>query len=88
MVRVARKKAETSSYENIEVVQGTVFDLRDISFDTVVSSNAFHHFEDQPATIARIHALLKTGGTLVLEEFCNDYFPTWCMDITYKLLER
>ena len=47
MVHIARKKAEVSSYENIEVLQGTVFDLHNISFDGVVSSNAFHHFEDQ-----------------------------------------
>lgn len=88
MVREAQKKISISTYQNIEVIQGTVFDLHGISFDAIVTSNAFHHFEDQAAAIAQMYALLNTGGTLVLEEFCNDYILTKCMDIAYKLLEK
>ncbi len=88
MVREAQKKISTSKYQNIEVVHGTVFDLQDITFDAIVTSNAFHHFDDQAAAIAQMYALLDIGGTLVLEEFCNDYILTKCMDITYKLLEK
>jgi SAM-dependent methyltransferase len=41
-------------------------------FDAVVAQRSLHHFHDLDAALERIHALLRPGGMLVVDEFAWD----------------
>ncbi len=64
MARIAREKFQQ---ENVTVLCGDVEDT-DFGrlFDCVVVYNAFPHFPDPERLIARLSALLKSGGTLTV----------------------
>lgn len=65
MARLAAEKH--ADIENIKVICGdveqTVFDKK---FDSIVVYNAFPHFPDPEALIARLSSLLKEGGRLTI----------------------
>jgi ubiquinone/menaquinone biosynthesis C-methylase UbiE len=59
MLREARDRAPHAPW-----TQGNALQLpfRDESFDTVVSTEAFHWFPDQPAALEEMHRVLVPGG--------------------------
>lgn len=44
----------------------------EVSFDAVVASRSMHHIPDFQLGIQRIHALLRQGGLLIINEFAWD----------------
>lgn len=68
MVRVARR-------QGLEAAVGTAeaLPLPDRSFDLVVTTMSFHHWQDQAAGLAEIHRVLTPGGHLLLV----DATTTW-----------
>jgi ubiquinone/menaquinone biosynthesis C-methylase UbiE len=46
--------------------------VADGDFDAVVASVSLHHVEDIDATVAKIEALLRPRGLLILEEFAKE----------------
>ena len=72
MVRRAREKIERQGAENVTVTQMNLFDagLQEESFDAVMACNVLLYIEDRSAALARICALLKPQGTLLLVSDC------------------
>jgi ubiquinone/menaquinone biosynthesis C-methylase UbiE len=60
--------AHDGAARRIRWVQGDAVRLpfRDATFDTVVSTEAFHWFPDQPAALAQFHRVLQPGGRLLV----------------------
>jgi ubiquinone/menaquinone biosynthesis C-methylase UbiE len=44
------------------------------AFDVVTCANAFHLFLDQETALARMHALVRPGGTVCIVDWCREYF--------------
>ena len=72
MVRRAQEKAGRQGAENVTVTQTDLFDasLAEGSFDAVMACNVLLYIEDRAAALARIRALLKPQGTLLLVSDC------------------
>lgn len=72
MVRRAQEKAGRQGAENVTVTQTDLFDasLAEGSFDAVLACNVLLYIEDRSAALARIRALLKPQGTLLLVSDC------------------
>jgi ubiquinone/menaquinone biosynthesis C-methylase UbiE len=60
--------ARDGAAPGVHWVQGDALRLpfRDASFDTAVSTEAFHWFPDQPAAVTEFHRVLAPGGRLLV----------------------
>jgi len=72
MIEIAQGKVVDDKPKNVDFLQCTPFDeqLKDRSYDAVMAFSFLHLVEDLPATLARIHALLKPGGLLISKTVC------------------
>lgn len=72
MVRRAQEKVKAQGVENVTVTQTDLFDgcLAEGSFNAVLACNVLLYIEDRSAALARIRALLKPQGTLLLVSDC------------------
>lgn len=72
MVRRAQEKVKAQGVENVTVTQTDLFDgcLVEESFNAVLACNVLLYIEDRSAALARIRALLKPQGTLLLVSDC------------------
>ncbi|HEY4116342.1 MAG TPA: methyltransferase domain-containing protein [Byssovorax sp.] len=61
MLARAREKAPAAS---LHVARAEALPFEDGAFDYVVSSFAFHHFEDKPRALDELRRVLRKGGTL------------------------
>ena len=79
MLAHLRQKAAQSGIENIECVQGGFlsYDHQGAPADFVYSRHALHHLPDfwKALALARIAALLKTGGVLYLRDLIFSFEP-------------
>ena len=48
--------------------------LNDESADIIVSTSAFHFFRDREQSLQEIKRVLKQDGTLIIADWCGDYF--------------
>ncbi len=73
MIKIGAQKAEKAGIKNIEFAEGTLDDLiyADEEFDVILAHNVLHLIPDQHATLDRIHALLKPGGTFISKTICT-----------------
>lgn len=46
-------------------------------FDLILSSLAFQWFDDMPSAIARLHGLLRPGGSLIFSTMASRSFARW-----------
>ncbi len=74
MLAIARAKCE--AYPQVQFHASSVesLPLADQSIDLVVSANAFHYFNDSQAALVEMHRVVKPGGTVVILDWCRDYF--------------
>lgn len=73
MVRIARGKAAAQNIDNVTFHISAVDDdlpFEPESFDGVCAYSLLHLVEDRPATLARIHQLLKPGGFFISSTVC------------------
>jgi len=47
--------------------------FKDNSFDTVVSTNAFHFFPQPEEALFEMSRVLRRGGNLIVTDWCDDY---------------
>jgi len=70
MLAAGKEEAEKSGITNIQFINGYVdaipFDGQ--YFDTVFTSNGFHHFPEVEKPFAEMHRVLKRGGQLVIKD--------------------
>ena len=72
MIDIAKEKGRNQQVENVDFVQATPFDavLENKSYDVVLAFNLLHLFEDAPAAVRRVGALLKPGGLFISKTPC------------------
>lgn len=66
----AKAVAELGWRVEVVDVDGTV--LPGAPFDVALSQLAFHHFDDVPAVLSRIHAALNPGGRVIIADLDHD----------------
>lgn len=73
MLRIARQKAAAAGVDNITFHHTPISTLPPFgraSFDAVCAFNIFHLLADRPATLSKLHALLKPGGHFISTTPC------------------
>lgn len=72
MIRIARGKAETEAVANVSFHVGALdsCEFEPGSLDGICAYSLLHLVDDLPATLGRIHRLLKPGGFFVSSTVC------------------
>jgi len=72
MIEIAEKKAAEEGLSNLtfECADTERYSPPAERYDAVLALNVFHLLKDRPATLARIHAMLKPGGVLITSTAC------------------
>lgn len=67
MIEMANRKKEGLKIDNIDFVQGTIFDRRfeKETFNVILASDILHLVENAPGVVKRINELLKPGGMFI-----------------------
>ena len=68
MLEVGKEEAEKSGITNMQFINGYVEDIpfEDLSFDTVLTRLAFHHFAKMEQPFSEMNRVLKIGGQFVI----------------------
>ena len=89
MLGKAERKLARSGYTNVDFVLGSASDLTYESyFDYVLSTNAFHHFDDKAGVFSRVWRSLKPGGCFLVQDICDDFLLMKVVDLAGKIGER
>jgi ubiquinone/menaquinone biosynthesis C-methylase UbiE len=72
MLAIAREKAVAGKVDNVSFERATIddFPAPDESYDAILGLSILHLVKDRDATIAKVYALLKPGGTFVSSTAC------------------
>ena len=86
MLDVARRRLPAS----VELREGWADRLpyADESFDLLVSNNMFHYIAQPMAALREMRRVLRTGGTLVITDWCDDYLACRLCDWYLRLSNR
>ena len=86
MLAIARRRLPPS----IELREGSVEHLpfEDEQFDIVVSCSMFHYIHNPIAVLRQIHRVLRSGGQLVITDWCDDYIACRICDLYLRLFNR
>lgn len=73
MLTIAQQKLQP--YPNVHFQNASVSALPfpDMSFDTVISANAFHYFDDPNVALQEMKRVLKPHGDLIILDWCKDF---------------
>ncbi|MFC2011598.1 class I SAM-dependent methyltransferase [Chloroflexota bacterium] len=89
MIERARQKLVGFEYDNVEFEVGSGGSLDyNLCFDCVISTNAFHHFENKEDIFSRVRKSLKYYGVFIVQDICDDYFLMKMVDLAGKIGER
>ncbi len=85
MLRQARRRLP----DDVPLVEASATDLpfEDGAFEIVVSTSALHFFDAPVRALAEFHRLLTPDGRLVLTDWCTDFWTTWLVARSLRLLD-
>ena len=89
MIEQAKQKLAKFTYDNVEfgVRSGRSLDY-DNYFDCVLSTNAFHHFDEKEEIFSRVWKSLRDNGAFIIQDICDDYLLMKLLDFAGKIGER
>jgi ubiquinone/menaquinone biosynthesis C-methylase UbiE len=89
MIEQAKRKITEFKYDNVEFKEGSGSSLeyKDF-FDFVVCTNAFHHFGNKEEIFSRVRQSLKSNGTFIIQDFCDDSPVMKILDMGGKIGDR
>lgn len=89
MLGEAERKLAELGCANVEFVLESASDLSyEAYFDYVLSTNAFHHFDDKAGVFSRVWRSLKPGGCFLVQDICDDFLLMKVVDLAGKIGER
>ncbi len=74
MLAIANNKLEAYSQARLSLASATELPFAQQSFNLVICANAFHYLESPELTLAEIKRVLKPEGTIIILDWCRDYF--------------
>ncbi|WNZ28048.1 methyltransferase domain-containing protein (plasmid) [Leptolyngbya sp. NK1-12] len=73
MLAVARQKLQPYPNVRFQHASASALPFPDTSFDTVISANAFHYFDDPNVALQEMKRVLKPHGDLIILDWCKDF---------------
>ncbi|MEP3278727.1 MAG: class I SAM-dependent methyltransferase [Stappiaceae bacterium] len=72
MIDIGKEKARHQGIDNIDFLAAdSLVSNLEGPYDVILAHNLLHLVEDLPATLKRVHALLKPGGLFISKTFCK-----------------
>ncbi len=89
-VQAMREQARSRLPGAVELREGWAEALpsADGEFDVVVSCNMFHYVRQPEKALAEMRRVLRPGGTLVLTDWCDDYWTCRACDWYLRRFSR
>ena len=81
-----RRAGHADSCGAVAAADASRLPFADATFDVVVSTSAFHFFESPRAALAEITRVLRTGGRLVITDWCGDFVLCRARDVALRLM--
>jgi ubiquinone/menaquinone biosynthesis C-methylase UbiE len=89
MIEVAKQKLTKLAYTNVDFIVGSASDLDyDGYFDYVLSTNAFHHFDNKIEVFSKVWKALKYQGAFLAQDICDDFILMKLLDYLGRLGEK
>jgi ubiquinone/menaquinone biosynthesis C-methylase UbiE len=89
MIEQAKHNLAQFSFSNVELRVGSAHSLDyDNLFDYVLSTNAYHHFEDKEEIFSKVRNALRHRGIFILQDICDDYLAMKMLDLIGKIGEK
>jgi ubiquinone/menaquinone biosynthesis C-methylase UbiE len=89
MIERAKQHLSATSFTNMEFKVGSAGSLDyNGDFDYVLSTNAFHHFQEKEAIFNKVWKALKHNGTFIVQDICDDYLLMKIVDFMGKVGEK
>jgi len=89
MIEQAEQKLAKISCDNVEFKVGSGSSLDyDSYFNYVLSTNAFHHFEQKEEIFSKVWKSLKNNGVFIIQDICDDYLLMKMVDSMGKIGEK
>lgn len=80
MLAIAQQKLQPYPNVRFQRVSVSALPFSDASFDTVISANAFHYFDDPNIALQEMKRVLKPHGNLIILDWCKDFLVCWICD--------
>jgi ubiquinone/menaquinone biosynthesis C-methylase UbiE len=72
-VKQAEKSLSKFRFNNVDFKISDLYNLEfNETFDYVICVNSFHHFTDHMSAMKKIDDLLRSGGEVIIIDFCGD----------------
>lgn len=87
MLLRASGKADSLRVDRLQAHSGRL-PLASESFDRVICSNSFHHFDAPFSALREVRRVLRPGGSLTLTDWCDDYLSCKLCSLYLRLFDR
>lgn len=87
MLAIAQQKCHAYPNVSFHLSSATALPFANHSFDVVVCANAFHYFDDPHTALGEVKRVLKSNGTVVILDWCKDYFLCRVCDFVLKFVD-
>lgn len=84
MLAAARRKLEDRPVVSFVQASADALPFADAHFDLIASASAFHYFPRPVAALREMRRVLRSGGALVLLDWCRDLFPMPLLDVMLR----
>ena len=87
MLAVAKRKLAV--YPNVTFFNASASEIPfpEESFDRVVCASSFHFFDDPTRSLREMRRVLKTGGSVIILDWCRDYLICRLCDLCLRLFD-
>jgi ubiquinone/menaquinone biosynthesis C-methylase UbiE len=88
MLAIARRKCQNCPQVFFILAKASALPFANNSFETIVSANSFHYFEDPEIVLQEMKRVLKLEGRIIIIDWCRDFL--WCKicDLFLKIFDR
>lgn len=73
MLAIAQQKLQPYPNVRFQRASASALPFPDGSFDTVITANAFHYFDDPNVALQEMKRVLKPHGNLIILDWCKDF---------------
>lgn len=73
MIELAQQKLQSYSNVDFQLASAAALPFDDASFDTIISANSFHYFDDPNVALNEMKRVLKPNGNLIILDWCKDF---------------
>ncbi len=73
MIEMAQQKLQRYPNVLFQIASAASLPFADASFDTVISANAFHYFDDPKIALIEMNRVLTPDGKIIILDWCKDF---------------